>query len=112
MRTLIEDLVCDLGRDSEAAGGIFRVDHHQIDRLFLDHMGEVLAYDAPSCLPEDVAYKQNSQRKPSPRTPNARGTMSARRLPRCMFATLEVTNVPSVVHLVFSLLYVSVPAWQ
>src|SRR6185312_7350766 len=59
VRTQIEELFGDCGREAEAAGGVLAIDYEQIDGVRLHHMRQVLAHDPASRRPEHVSYKKN-----------------------------------------------------
>jgi hypothetical protein len=98
---LVEELVGDTRRDAKAAGGILRVDHHQVDLPLLDERGQVFTYDTPSGVPKDVTNKENAQKPSSGRCRLANDPATGTKwswLPVGGTATLEVTNVPSQGH--------------
>jgi hypothetical protein len=62
IRAQLKQIVGDLRRDAEAAGGVLGVDDNQIDIVRGDYVADVLAYDPAACASEDVANKKNVQK--------------------------------------------------
>jgi hypothetical protein len=61
MRTQIEQIFRDSRRNPETPRRILTIDYHQIDFPFSNHVRQMLAHDAPSGAPENIAYKKNLQ---------------------------------------------------
>ena len=57
----VEDLLGDLRRHAEAAGGVLNVHDRQLDLVRLAHVADVLAHDPASRAAEDVADEKNVQ---------------------------------------------------
>ena len=57
----IEEFVGKLRRDSEAAGRVLAVDHHEVDLVRGNHMPDVLPHNPPPRAAEDVTDEKNVQ---------------------------------------------------
>jgi hypothetical protein len=60
---LVEKFVGNAWSYAEAAGGIFGVDHDQVDPPVLDQGFEVFVNDTPSGLAKDITDKKDTQRR-------------------------------------------------
>ena len=61
IRAQIEEILGDLRRQAEAAGGVFRIDDGQVHGVRFAQMADVLAHDPASRAAEDVANEKNIQ---------------------------------------------------
>jgi len=61
VRAEVEEILGDGRGNTEAAGGIFRIDDDQVHAALGDDVREVLTNDTPASTAEDVAYKKNPQ---------------------------------------------------
>ena len=59
MSAQIEEIFRNRWRNAEAAGGVFAVDHKQINRIGFKHMGEVFADDVAAGGAKYIADKKN-----------------------------------------------------
>ena len=59
VRTEIEELFCDGGREAEAAGGVFAIDDEQINVVGFKHVGKVFAHDMTAGGSKDIADKED-----------------------------------------------------
>ena len=57
----VEELFGDLGREPEAAGGVFGVDDEQFDLMRLAQVVQMFAHNAAACAAEDVADEEDVQ---------------------------------------------------
>ncbi len=51
----IEHLTGHIERQTEAAGSVFAVDHHQVDHMLVDESPELVAEDPPAAAADDVS---------------------------------------------------------
>ena len=58
MRTKIEEVFGNGGRQSEAACSVFRIHDHQVDLALMDQMGQMFADNPPAWTPENVPDKE------------------------------------------------------
>jgi hypothetical protein len=63
VRAEIEELVCDGGREAEAAGRVFAVDDEEIDGIGFKDVREVFADDVAAGGAEDVADEEDIHSK-------------------------------------------------
>jgi hypothetical protein len=61
IRAKIEEILGELGRQAEAARGVFGVDDDQFHDVRLAHMADVLAHDPAPRTAENVADEENVQ---------------------------------------------------
>jgi hypothetical protein len=102
MSAQIEEFLRDARGDAKSPGGVFPVDRHQAHFVFLDDVRKMLPDGPPPGLAEDVSYEKKSHTMPFIRgglSQNDASMATNHRLPSGESATLEVTNVWSLVQL-------------
>lgn len=63
VRSHVEELFCNGRRNSEAACGIFSVNHQKIDGIAFKYVRQMFAYDVAAGRAKDIADKKNIHSK-------------------------------------------------